>query len=348
MDFAFMNADLPRRIGRTMKGRWLSPFWKNRAGAALARWAESHLGGPFQAQRLGGNARLTLRLSSGHESYIAQHGKESDRFHTFVRLGGHLLAQGVRVPRILHCELRRRYVLLEDLGVASAASALAGKELSGEMLGRSIRQLAVFHARGTRSLEKHWRIPVFDIDKWMSHTMRGLAFALRKYCPQIPPARLAEAGAELRRYRAEVEPERGTWRLCHTDCHLGNFLLNDGELYMLDWEDAKLAPPAVDLAVFFMHCNLGIPGLWRYRDQGLALYLAESDLPVEEHASFMRQAEFFETGFLLRRMAQRLEKGGDKGGVLRERGDAVLRREPLASCSALGDIVRSAQAALHA
>ncbi|MDP8032740.1 phosphotransferase [Pasteurella atlantica] len=39
--------------------------------------------------------------------------------------------------------------------------------------------------------------------------------------------------------------------ICHHDLHLGNFIENDGQLFLIDWEYAAVSDPALDIALFF-------------------------------------------------------------------------------------------------
>jgi aminoglycoside phosphotransferase (APT) family kinase protein len=52
----------------------------------------------------------------------------------------------------------------------------------------------------------------------------------------------------LHHLQATVRRLNGPFVLCHTDLHGGNVLVgDDGQLCLLDWDDAKLAPPEHDL-----------------------------------------------------------------------------------------------------
>ncbi|RIQ16909.1 phosphotransferase family protein, partial [Jiangella rhizosphaerae] len=62
-------------------------------------------------------------------------------------------------------------------------------------------------------------------------------------------ARAAVLGARLR-----DRPARAV--VCHTDGHLGNVLLGDDAVWLIDWDDATLAPPERDL----MFVVGGLPG----------------------------------------------------------------------------------------
>ncbi len=56
--------------------------------------------------------------------------------------------------------------------------------------------------------------------------------------------------------------------LCHTDIHAMNLLLNPaGELYVLDWEGVRLAPPEHDLFMFTKNADF-TDFLREYRDRG--------------------------------------------------------------------------------
>lgn len=44
--------------------------------------------------------------------------------------------------------------------------------------------------------------------------------------------------------------------LCHHDLHLGNFIENKGQLFLIDWEYAAISDPALEVALFFDGNNL--------------------------------------------------------------------------------------------
>lgn len=58
----------------------------------------------------------------------------------------------------------------------------------------------------------------------------------------------------------ELQAEPPEFVLCHTDIHGGNILISDeGQLYIVDWDDPILAPKERDL----MFIGAGIDNLWR-------------------------------------------------------------------------------------
>ncbi len=338
------------QLCRDIKQKWIAPFRKNRARSALIRWAESCLGSRCAPQDLGGTARLTLRLNCGSKSYIAQYGSKKDRFALFIKLGEHLRRQGVRVPQILRHDLRCGNALLDDLGSANVASLLQKSPDAEKVLDEVMATLASFHAAAPDRPHDSRLVPLFDANTWIFHTMSRLPVALHDFCPHMPKTLFNEAEQELKRFCAAVAPEKGPLRLCHTDCHLGNILLKDDLMYVIDWEDAKICSPALDLAVFFMYANG--PEVWPYRERCLARYLAESDLPPEAHGRILKQLEFFELGFLLQRMAQHMDKVRRSmtcwtRTVLHEKTASVLQRESMSAYPAVHAILRDAEAALR-
>ncbi|HQZ70208.1 MAG: phosphotransferase family protein [Anaerolineae bacterium] len=85
-----------------------------------------------------------------------------------------------------------------------------------------------------------------------------LAARLRDLEATCPPlaghARAARQSVERVHDRAERLPWR--WRLLHRDLHPGQVLVDGSRLAIVDWDDAALGEPAVDLANFAAHLRL--------------------------------------------------------------------------------------------
>jgi Ser/Thr protein kinase RdoA (MazF antagonist) len=296
-----------RRLREWMKKKWFLPYRRRRDRIPLVAWAESSLEMPCRAEDLGGKSRLSLRLHHARGSHVVQLVYEKKLFAKIAALGEYLSRQGVHVPRILHSDSQRAFLLLEDLGSVSAGSAIAGGVPPREVLPRIIRELARLHSFGPRELDgAHTFVKPFDPDRWQYFVLKRLSW-LRAFSPRISRRQLEEVEQDLKQYRAGIEPERGIPRLCHMDCHLGNFILKDSAVYILDWEVAALCPPALELAKWFAYTPTRL--LWRSREEITAGYLAEVDLPPEEKELFHPRLEFFEVGYLLWRLPLFLYNG---------------------------------------
>jgi spectinomycin phosphotransferase len=102
--------------------------------------------------------------------------------------------------------------------------------------------------------------------------------------------------------------------ICHTDLHGGNLMFDqNGDLFLLDWENAMLAPPEHDL--FFI---AGEPESW---DVFLPPYVKEAGLvtPDPDLLGFYwyRRALEDVAGFLARILAE-------EGNPERDREDVVM------------------------
>lgn len=65
--------------------------------------------------------------------------------------------------------------------------------------------------------------------------------------------------------RAAITPTPGRRVICHADPHLGNVLVTPDQLYLIDWDDAVLAPVEQDL--LFMLGGMGTLGPTTQSDQ---------------------------------------------------------------------------------
>jgi aminoglycoside/choline kinase family phosphotransferase len=309
-----------RRFREWLKTNWTLPRRRRKDRLPLIAWAESRLDLACRAEDLEGRTNLTLRLRHAQGSHVAQRIYEARVFAKVVALGEYLRLKGVHVPRILHSDERLGFLLLEDLGSVTAHDAIEGGAASAEVLALVIRQLVRLHYAGGGQ-----DVPVafapFSLDKWQYFVLKRLSW-LRAFCPGISGKLLAELAQDMKSYRARLMPDQGDLRLCHLDCHLGNFMLRGSVLYVLDWASASLCPPAMDLAKFFVYSPTRT--IWDARSRMVRQYMEEADLSAAEREGLSNRIHFFEIGYFLWKLPLFLYDGKQKrdfsllGEVLRD------------------------------
>jgi aminoglycoside/choline kinase family phosphotransferase len=155
----------------------------------------------------------------------------------FATLARFLAAHSVPVPSIEAVDLARRWVLLEDLGSVHLCD-LRGNALA-QRSAEAIRLLARVHALPRAALPYQ---RCFDAE-WIRFE---LATFQRHGAPRAPADRLEAALAALADWIAAL-PRAIALR----DYQSQNLMIDArGRLRVLDFQDALLAPPELDLAAF--------------------------------------------------------------------------------------------------
>lgn len=131
---------------------------------------------------------------------------------------------------------------------------------------------------------------------------------------------------------AAFDPVRGDLAIINTDLNSHNFIVDDEQIWLIDWEKARIGPTLLDIAHFLLPTTT----LWRdatavrlsglQRDAFLSAYLdARPDLDVGEYRSGLRAA--------LQLAALRAVAWCAWAVVVSERGErAIKNEETLAGC----------------
>lgn len=113
-------------------------------------------------------------------------------------------------------------------------------------VGRCIRHLRALHERAIKT-EK-----VFDPFEMLEHYERSCMHDISRWVPDYA-ARRSEV-AELKELIDSL-PRRSV--LCHVDPVHENFLIRDGDIFLIDWEYAAQADPDMDIAMFCIYAGYG-------------------------------------------------------------------------------------------
>ncbi len=203
------------------------------AGGAEAIIALAGDGGNRVYYRLPGQGRLVLQGPNPEENLA------------WLRIGRHLWFRGFPLPRIYEADLERGFFLLEDLGDQS----LAGPPDRSSFYPQAVEVLARFHHSALEGFNRAWAYQTRTYCRAMVEFQEVGYFlntCLLNYLklPRLPRGVRAEAGALAR--LAVASDSRAV--LIHRDYQARNLLLKDGQVYILDWQSARLGPAAYDLA----------------------------------------------------------------------------------------------------
>jgi len=234
--------------------------------AALRGQVEKATGKPAahkQVKQLKGDAsnRSYYRVGERPDSHVlmvmpqegARKGEEASKGEPpvelpFVNVHRYLERLGIRVPRILRYDEPAAMMVLEDLGDVTFEQALEGGRRKEELYGRAVELLAGLRARAelepdpsclafTRAFDE-------DLYDWELHHFRewGLEVWSGKKPTDAERAELNQIFKQIS-LRLAAEPRGFT----HRDYQSRNLMLTDGELVVIDFQDALQGPRQYDL-----------------------------------------------------------------------------------------------------
>jgi aminoglycoside/choline kinase family phosphotransferase len=168
----------------------------------------------------------------------------------FVNVAELLSQMPVPVPRILAHSNPLGIIALQDLGDVTLQAHLgaASQAEHAALYRQAVSFIEVVQRRG-RELESAVHLPyriAFDVEKltW------ELQFFTKHFLEGYRGASLSDASrrALAREYESIVEELAAEPRvLCHRDYHSRNLMLHEGNLYIIDFQDARMGPDTYDL-----------------------------------------------------------------------------------------------------
>jgi aminoglycoside/choline kinase family phosphotransferase len=261
--------------------------------AELLPWALSSLGMATNGHTpaltvVAGDAsnRRYFRFALAGQSYVvAQAPPATEKNEAFLAVREVLAGAGVKVPALYAVDMERGYLLLEDLG-----DRLLLPELDAGSVDRHYRS-AFGVLRQIAALDSdRLDIPAYDqalLAEELSRFPRWFVQALLGYSPNNEEldlfyrffARLIDSALQQPRV------------LVHRDFHSRNLMLReDGQLAVIDFQDAVVGPVTYDLVSLLRDCYIQWPagrvGDWAL-EQRDALH-ARGLLPVVDDVCFLR------------------------------------------------------------
>jgi len=168
----------------------------------------------------------------------------------FVNVAKLLSEMPVPVPRILGHSDQLGVIALQDLGDVTLQAHLgaASPGQHAALYRQAVTFVDTLQRRGAELASSRY-IPygiAFDVEKLTWELQFFTKHFLEAYRgAQITPAAREALAAE---YAAIVEELASEPRvLCHRDYHSRNLMLHEGDLYIIDFQDARLGPDTYDL-----------------------------------------------------------------------------------------------------
>ncbi|MCA2976940.1 MAG: phosphotransferase [Myxococcaceae bacterium] len=210
----------------------------------------------------------------------------------FVNVHRYLERLGVRVPRIYAYDEPAGMMVLEDLSDETFEKAQARGDRHGWYL-KAVRLLARLRARAERTVDPSCLAftRAFDVDlyDWELHHFRE--WGLEAWSGKTPtPAERAELDAIFQRIARQLAAApRG---FTHRDYQSRNLMVKDGELVVIDFQDALQGPRQYDLVALLRdsYVELERP----FVDELLDAYLAAFEEETKERIEPVAFKRFFD------------------------------------------------------
>ena len=256
-------------------------------------------------ERLAGHAsnRSYYRIGQHPESWIlmvmpphaSKQSEEASREEgvaelPFLNVQRYLSQLGVRVPRIFQYDEAAGVLVMEDLGDLTFEKALQ-TDKGGRLYEQAIDLLAYLRAHSERNPDPNCVAFSRSFDQelyhWELHHFRE--FGMEAWSGKKPSeAERAELDKIFRRLsdRLSLEPKGFT----HRDYQSRNIMLKDGELVLIDFQDALLGPRQYDLVSLLRdsYVELEWSVVERMLDRYLTAFERESGqrIPAEPFKAF--------------------------------------------------------------
>jgi aminoglycoside/choline kinase family phosphotransferase len=207
----------------------------------------------------------------------------------WLHLGRQLWYHGLPLPRIFGADLDGGRFLLEDLGPTRLDAVRDEGRKPGHRLGlykAAAEVLAKFHERGPSAYGQiQAKNPLYGPSFVFRREWGYFASGLGLLGLAEPPG--PAAVKEARAFSADAASGRKT--LIHRDFQSRNLMVRSEKIFVLDWQGARLGPPAYDVASVL--CDPYVELGEAEREAFLETYLAARQEPPEPFRERLRVLE---------------------------------------------------------
>jgi hypothetical protein len=263
------------------------------------------------------STRRYYRIESSTDAYVVCLDNPNEKVDksTFIEIQEVFRQNHVRVPAIFDYDMRRGYILEEDLGDITLLGALS---VDGD-----IQKELTHYTKVLEQLISIHQIPVKDFP---DASFNKLSFDYEKLKWEINFCRghFLEGLLGIKLTTSEIKVFDQCWDkichqlaalpqiLCHRDYHSRNIMLKGSDYIVIDFQDARLGPVQYDLVSLLDDCYYQLDSknreilLWRY---------------FERINDGVVSKEKFETDYHLMLLQRTLKAIGSFSYIYRERGD---------------------------
>ncbi|MEX0799506.1 MAG: phosphotransferase [Bacteriovoracaceae bacterium] len=210
-------------------------------------------------ERLTGDAstRRYYRVQCGQTSYVVCLDNPSDNgFNSFVEAQSFFESRDIRVPKVYDTDLKKGYILEEDLGDATLLKKLGDINSSKqelEIYEKILDELIKIHKIPLKEAEKtHISQLKFDFEKLINEIDFTVDYFVDKFLGVEDESFKRSIIEEFYPVCKRLSGEKMV--CCHRDFHSRNIMFKDGELIIIDFQDARLGIPQYDLTSLLEDC----------------------------------------------------------------------------------------------
>ncbi len=207
----------------------------------------------FQLKSLKGDAsdRLYFRVIQGSNTFILMcYQKPFASLNSFLSVQKYLSYNQIAVPQVLYHDQKSGMALLEDLGDTTLEDIFWQKESLPELISfykQTINELVKFHC-----LVRSKYLPciafdiIFDTEKFTNEMLYTQKHLLEDYC-QMPLT--TKMKAQLNKEFISISNQLDKEKKCmtHRDYHSRNIMMKSNKVYIIDFQDARMALCQYDL-----------------------------------------------------------------------------------------------------
>ena len=193
----------------------------------------------------GGRTNINVRITDSGKDFVARVGKDIP-IHGILRFNELAISQAANLagiaPRVVHSENNIQIFEFID-----------GKTLSEQDIQnpKTLEDVTNFLRKTHTEVQKHLRGPILSF--WVFHIIRHYANILTEqksnYAPQL--AQLMKDAELLESLVGPIELVLG-----HNDLIPENFILDDRQLWLIDWEYGGFNSPLFDLGGLATNCQI--------------------------------------------------------------------------------------------
>ncbi len=218
---------------------------------------QSGLGNDWEIEPLGsdGSPRLFWRLlcPASDVTFVAMaNPPEKDitraENQAYLHIGQHLHKKGIHVAKILAHNMLRGFFLMDDLGEKNLQTIIKQHEDPMIYYEEALKQLLKLHTLAPQGFDPEWCYQTPSYDRYV---MRSLESEYFKRAFLEAYMGLKRDWKELDRefeYLADIVSSCTADSVIHRDFQSRNIIISEDNVGILDWQGARLGPPAYDLA----------------------------------------------------------------------------------------------------
>lgn len=211
-------------------------------------------------ERLTGDAstRRYYRVFCKDISYVVclDNPSETIEDNSFLRVQKFLVNKDIRVPKIIHTNISKGYILEEDLGDVTLLHHLAeidSPETEFDLYKKVIDQLIVLHTLNKKHIEQE---NIFDLKFDYEKLNFEIEFTVKYFLGHFLGIEDESIKAEVIELFKPICERLSSYPmvLTHRDFHSRNVMVLSDDLVMIDFQDARWGIPQYDLASLLDDC----------------------------------------------------------------------------------------------